>query len=71
MNKNKFVKRDNINDLVELLGKISKQATDSLTGQIVLVELLAEKGLISKSEYKRKLIEQNDEIRQKILRSIE
>ncbi len=70
MNFNKSNKENNIDDLVDVLGKISTQATDSLVGQIVLVELLIEKGIISKGEYKNKLVKRNSEIKEKIIKNI-
>jgi len=48
MGSNKSLER-----LEDIITKLCKQATDSLVGQVVLIELLEEKGILTKEEYKK------------------
>lgn len=58
--------KESYDELGEILSKLVRQATDSLVGQIVLVELLEEKGILTKSDYKKRIEMRNDEIKGKI-----
>ncbi len=64
MNRNNA--KENHDELGEILSRLVRQATDSLVGQIVLVELLEEKGILTKSDYKKRIEMRNDQIKEKI-----